>query len=57
MGNAQSMIRTSGALDSFVAELGPDIIYEGRYVHLVMNYTNIVLISLKPRIGALSEDR
>ncbi|KAJ3554276.1 hypothetical protein NM688_g3197 [Phlebia brevispora] len=29
MGNAQSMIRTSGALDSFVAELGPDVVYEG----------------------------
>ncbi|EED79789.1 predicted protein [Postia placenta Mad-698-R] len=28
MGNAQSLIRTSGALDSFVAELGGDIVYE-----------------------------
>ncbi|EKM56683.1 uncharacterized protein PHACADRAFT_183284 [Phanerochaete carnosa HHB-10118-sp] len=28
MGHAQSLIRTSGALDSFVAELGPDVIYE-----------------------------
>ncbi|KAF7796314.1 hypothetical protein EIP86_007491, partial [Pleurotus ostreatoroseus] len=28
MGNAQSMIRTSGALDSFVAELGSDVVYE-----------------------------
>lgn len=30
MGNAQSLIRTSGALDSFVAELGGDIVYERR---------------------------
>ncbi|KAI0729483.1 hypothetical protein C8Q72DRAFT_307334 [Fomitopsis betulina] len=28
MGNAQSLTRTTGALDSFVAELGGDIIYE-----------------------------
>ncbi|KAH8101738.1 hypothetical protein BXZ70DRAFT_970824 [Cristinia sonorae] len=28
MGNAQSLTRTSGALDSFVAELGPDVVYE-----------------------------
>ncbi|KAI0922943.1 hypothetical protein AcV5_009802 [Taiwanofungus camphoratus] len=28
MGNAQSLTRTSGALDSFVAELGGDIVYE-----------------------------
>lgn len=31
MGNAQSLTRTTGALDSFVAELGGDIIYERRY--------------------------
>lgn len=30
MGNAQSLIRTSGALDSFVTELGSDIVYERR---------------------------
>ncbi|GBE83600.1 Putative serine/threonine-protein kinase [Sparassis crispa] len=29
MGNAQSLTRTSGALDSFVAELGGDMVYEG----------------------------
>ncbi|RPD52474.1 ARM repeat-containing protein [Lentinus tigrinus ALCF2SS1-7] len=29
MGNAQSLTRTSGALDSFVAELGGDVVYEG----------------------------
>ncbi|KZT00186.1 ARM repeat-containing protein [Laetiporus sulphureus 93-53] len=29
MGNAQSLTRTTGALDSFVAELGADIVYEG----------------------------
>ncbi|TFK80173.1 hypothetical protein K466DRAFT_667799 [Polyporus arcularius HHB13444] len=28
MGNAQSLTRTSGALDSFVAELGADVVYE-----------------------------
>ncbi|TBU59830.1 hypothetical protein BD310DRAFT_1038276 [Dichomitus squalens] len=28
MGNAQSLTRTSGALDSFVAELGGDVVYE-----------------------------
>ncbi|OBZ66825.1 putative serine/threonine-protein kinase VPS15 [Grifola frondosa] len=28
MGNAQSLTRTSGALDSFVADLGGDIVYE-----------------------------
>ncbi|CAL1709651.1 unnamed protein product [Somion occarium] len=28
MGNAQSLTRTSGALDSFVTELGSDIVYE-----------------------------
>ncbi|KIP05625.1 hypothetical protein PHLGIDRAFT_128766 [Phlebiopsis gigantea 11061_1 CR5-6] len=28
MGNAQSLTRTSGALDSFVAELGNDVVYE-----------------------------
>ncbi|KAI1788273.1 hypothetical protein LXA43DRAFT_1025990 [Ganoderma leucocontextum] len=28
MGNAQSLTRTSGALDSFVVELGGDIVYE-----------------------------
>lgn len=32
MGNAQSLTRTSGALDSFVAELGPDVVYERRYI-------------------------
>jgi hypothetical protein len=31
MGNAQSLTRTSGALDSFVAELGSDLIYDKRY--------------------------
>lgn len=31
MGNAQSLTRTSGALDSFVAELGGDVVYERRY--------------------------
>lgn len=34
MGNAHSgstLTRTTGALDSFVAELGGDIIYEKRY--------------------------
>lgn len=30
MGNAQSLTRTSGALDSFIAELGPDVVYERR---------------------------
>ncbi|KAI0327534.1 hypothetical protein GY45DRAFT_1373135 [Cubamyces sp. BRFM 1775] len=29
MGNAQSLTRTSGALDSFVTELGGDVVYEG----------------------------
>ncbi|GJE86329.1 Pkinase-domain-containing protein [Phanerochaete sordida] len=28
MGNAQSLVRTSGALDSFVTELGSDVVYE-----------------------------
>ncbi|KAI0357817.1 hypothetical protein OH77DRAFT_1303761 [Trametes cingulata] len=28
MGNVQSLTRTSGALDSFVAELGTDVVYE-----------------------------
>ncbi|KAL7284649.1 hypothetical protein ACG7TL_001946 [Trametes sanguinea] len=28
MGNVQSLTRTSGALDSFVAELGSDVVYE-----------------------------
>ncbi|KAI0701928.1 hypothetical protein BC835DRAFT_1321753 [Cytidiella melzeri] len=28
MGNAQSLVRTSGALDSFVTDLGSDIVYE-----------------------------
>ena len=31
MGNVQSLTRTTGALDSFVAELGGDIVYERRY--------------------------
>jgi len=35
MGNTHSgfnLTRTSGALDSFVADLGGDIVYEKRYV-------------------------
>ena len=31
MGNAQSLTRTSGALDSFVSDLGADVLYERRY--------------------------
>ena len=34
MGNAQSLTRTSGALDSFVAELGGDVVYERRCVYV-----------------------
>lgn len=36
MGHAQSLTRTSGALDSFVAELGGDVVYERRYVVCVL---------------------
>ena len=32
MGNAQSLTRTSGALDSFVSDLGADVLYERRHV-------------------------
>ena len=35
MGNAHSLTRTSGALDLFVAELGGDIIYAGRYADVL----------------------
>ena len=46
MGNAQSMIRTSGALDSFVADLGPDIVYEGRYVRALHRIRLLAYMSL-----------
>ena len=35
MGNTQSgytLTRTAAALDSFISELGPEIVYEKRYV-------------------------
>jgi phosphoinositide-3-kinase, regulatory subunit 4 len=37
MGNIQSgsaLTRTTGALDSFVTELGGDVIYEKRWAHV-----------------------
>jgi hypothetical protein len=36
MGNAQSLTRTGGALDSFVAELGPDLVFDQRCARLVL---------------------
>jgi phosphoinositide-3-kinase regulatory subunit 4 len=39
MGNTQSgytLTRTAATLDSFISELGPEIVYEKRYVHYVL---------------------
>jgi hypothetical protein len=38
MGNAQSVTRSIGALDSFVAELGNDLVYDKRYVYTQLIY-------------------
>lgn len=43
MGNTQSastLTRTTGALDSFVAELAGDIVYEKRYVTICQTSRN-----------------
>lgn len=55
MGNAQAHIRTSGALDSFVSELGPDVVYERRYASRAADATQASQ-SIQLRFGALSED-
>jgi len=60
MGNTHSGInltRTSGALDSFVADLGGDIMYEKRCAYIL-----VVLICLPPNkypqpwLSSISED-
>ncbi|KAI0342433.1 ARM repeat-containing protein [Trametopsis cervina] len=60
MGNAQSLVRTSGALDSFVNDLGSDVIYErslgsARFLKTVKcrhkNGSLVVKIFIKPDPG------
>ena len=56
MGNAQSLTRTSGALDLFVAELGGDIIYEGRYADVLRAPLDSAHIPVQPGLRAVPED-
>ena len=56
MGNAQSLTRTSGALDLFVAELGGDIVYEGRYAHALSGMLEDIHMHMQSRLRAVSED-
>lgn len=47
MGNTQSastLTRTTGALDSFVAELASDIVYEKRYVIEISSWNTVLII-------------
>lgn len=57
MGNTQSLTRTGGALDSFIADLGSDLVFEKR----CDIYGSPVFLSLmshsKSWNGAFSEDR
>ena len=56
MGNAQSLTRTSGALDLFVAELGGDIVYEGRCVYTLFVASCFTHRSVQLGLCAVSED-
>ena len=57
MGNAQSLTRTSGALDLFVAELGGDIVYEGRCVCIIFVASCFTHRSVQLGLCAFLEDR
>jgi phosphoinositide-3-kinase regulatory subunit 4 len=41
MGNAQSLTRTGGALDSFVAELGSDTVFDKRCMQSPLSYKDL----------------
>lgn len=61
MGNVQSgstLTRTTGALDSFVAELGGDIIYDKRYTHITFVCHSITQVApTKHCTVSLPQDR
>ena len=56
MGNAQSLTRTSGALDSFVAELGGDVVYERRCVFVAEINWSCTYERVQPGLGTVLED-
>jgi hypothetical protein len=56
MGNAQSLTRTSGALDSFVAELGTDLVYDKRYVGVMLQDKYLVTLP-QLRLRSIPQDR
>ena len=56
MGNAQSLTRTSGALDLFVAELGGDIVYEGRCAYMLAVLPGRTHRHTQFGLGAVFED-
>ena len=56
MGNAQSLTRTSGALDSFVVELGGDVVYERRCVFAVGIRSSCTYERVQPGLSTVLED-